>query len=71
VELIASADETIKKFDLQTLRNNSRLSPLLQFLAHAMRVPGNENLAVDEPKSYDTIREWVASLSDSDWKKAL
>ena len=45
VELITNVDETIKKFDLQTLRNNARLSPLLQFLAHAMRVSGNENLA--------------------------
>ncbi len=45
MELIANADEIIKKFDLQTLRDNSRLSPLLQFLAHAMRVSGNENLA--------------------------
>lgn len=44
-ELIANADEIIKKFDLQTLRDNTRLSPLLQFLAHAMRVSGNGGIA--------------------------
>ncbi len=44
-KLIERADEIVKKFDLQTLRENSQLSPLLQFLAHAMRVSGNGNLA--------------------------
>ena len=24
-----------------------------------------------EPQSYDGIREWIASLTDSDWKQAL
>jgi replicative superfamily II helicase len=45
LKLIENADEIVKKFDLQTMHDNSRLSPLLQFLAHAMRVSGDENLA--------------------------
>jgi replicative superfamily II helicase len=44
-ELIEKADRIATAFNLTSLRSNPQLSPLLQFLAHAMRVSGNENLA--------------------------
>ncbi len=46
-ELIEKADRITAAFNLTSLRSNPQLSPLLQFLAHAMRVSGNENLADD------------------------
>lgn len=44
-ELIERAEMISTQFNLLSLRSNPQLSPLLQFLAHAMRVSGNENLA--------------------------
>jgi replicative superfamily II helicase len=44
-ELIMRVDEIGSQFSLPSLRKNPELSPLLQFLAHAMRVSGIENLA--------------------------
>ena len=45
VDLIKNADMISSQFNLQSLRNNPQLSPLLQFLAHAMRVAGNVDLS--------------------------
>lgn len=45
INLIKSADAISTRFNLQSLRTNPQLSPLLQFLAHAMRVSGNANLS--------------------------
>ncbi|GCE25556.1 hypothetical protein KDA_10400 [Dictyobacter alpinus] len=47
VELIERAETVSTEFNLQSLREHPQLSPLLQFLAHAMRVAGNANLAVE------------------------
>jgi len=44
-QLIDRADNVTAEFNLQSLQENPQLSPLLQFLAHAMRVSGNENLS--------------------------
>jgi replicative superfamily II helicase len=44
-QLIERVDRIGMQFNLQALRNNPQLSPLLQFLAHAMRVSGKDNLA--------------------------
>lgn len=43
--LIEQADDIAQQFDLQTLRAWPQLSALLQFLSHAMRVSGDENVA--------------------------
>lgn len=44
--LIDRADEIAEKFnDMQTLRNLPELAALMQFLAHAMRVSGSNNVA--------------------------
>ena len=45
IELLKSADSVSNRFDLLALRKNPQLSPLLQFLAHAMRVSGNVDLS--------------------------
>ena len=45
IDLIKSADSIGSQFNLQSLRNNPQLSPLLQFLAHAMRISGNVDLS--------------------------
>jgi replicative superfamily II helicase len=45
-ELIEQAEDMSTRFDLQSLREHPQLSPLLQFLAHAMRISGNGNLAI-------------------------
>ncbi|WP_136625178.1 DEAD/DEAH box helicase [Dictyobacter kobayashii] len=46
-ELIERAEMISTEFNLQSLREHPQLSPLLQFLAHAMRVSGKANLAVE------------------------
>ncbi len=43
--LLEKIDDIAGQFNLSTLRNVPQLSALLQFLAHAMRVSGDENVA--------------------------
>ena len=45
--LIKQADQIANQFDIQALYNWPQLSSLLQFLAHAMRVSGSDNVADD------------------------
>lgn len=45
IALIEQADNLAGKFDLQTMRDYPQLSTLFQFLAHAMRVSGSNNIA--------------------------
>lgn len=47
VTLIQNMNDFTNVSSLSYLRDNRALSPLLQFLAHAMRVSGNENVADD------------------------
>lgn len=47
VTLIQNMSDFTNVSSLSYLRDNRALSPLLQFLAHAMRVSGNENVADD------------------------
>ncbi len=46
-QLIARADEIGQEFDLKLIAQNPGLSSLLQFLAHAMRVANQPNMAED------------------------
>lgn len=43
--LIDRADELARELNLETVRHWPQLSSLMQFLAHAMRVSGEENVA--------------------------
>jgi replicative superfamily II helicase len=45
--LISDADRIAAKFDLKTVREWPQLSPLLQFLAHAMRLAGGGDIAAE------------------------
>ncbi len=47
IDIIKKAEAMGIQFTISALRENPGLSSLLQFLAHAMRVAGNENLAND------------------------
>jgi len=54
--LVERIDEIGSKFDINTLFNVPELSPLLQFLAHALRVSGNGDFAAHIDEVEDILR---------------